>query len=297
MIVVLSDFQTRHREKKSRLVNIDARADMKLSIVTISFNQGKFLEETIQSVLSQDYADFEYIVVDPGSTDGSRKIIEQYQDKIDKIIFEKDHGPADGLNKGFSVATGDILGFINSDDYFLPSAFTKIINYFQDHPDVDVVSGNAHIVDGAGNLLRYTYSDKFTKMGIAYGFSILVQPSTFFRATAYKGTNGFNPENHISWDGELFHDMKLAGAKFRRINAMLSAFRIYENNITGSGKNNPRNQAYTHRRFKKITGRNWKKIDYLVAYLVRLFRYITNPRDIYQRIVHGPIFARYSSTK
>ena len=93
---------------------------MRISIVTISFNQVEYLEETILSVLNQSHSDFEYIVVDPGSIDGSREIIERYRDKISKIIFERDIGAADGLNNGFKYATGDILCYLNSDDTFLP---------------------------------------------------------------------------------------------------------------------------------------------------------------------------------
>src|SRR6202171_6644991 len=98
--------------------NIMAR----VSIVTISFNQAPFLERAIRSVVEQDYPDIEYIVVDPGSTDGSRDIIERYRSRISQVIYEPDHGPADGLNKGFASATGDIFGSINADDAFLPGA-------------------------------------------------------------------------------------------------------------------------------------------------------------------------------
>ena len=89
---------------------------MKISVVTISYNQACYLEQTIISVLNQDYENVEYIVVDPGSTDGSRDIIEKYRNRIQHIIYERDVGPADGLNKGFAVATGDVFYFINSDD-------------------------------------------------------------------------------------------------------------------------------------------------------------------------------------
>src|SRR6056297_1925233 len=102
---------------------------MKFSIVTISYNQVEFLSQCIDSVFSQDVEDLEYIIVDPGSTDGSRELIEAYSDRIVKV-FEKDKGPADGLNKGFDVATGDVYGFINSDDYLLPGALRSVSDYF-----------------------------------------------------------------------------------------------------------------------------------------------------------------------
>ena len=102
--------------------NIDLRAFaiegislIKITIVTISFNQARFLDQAIKSVLEQDYPLVEYIVVDPGSTDGSREIIEGYRSSIDHIIFDRDEGPADGLNRGFSMAKGQIFGFRYSD--------------------------------------------------------------------------------------------------------------------------------------------------------------------------------------
>ena len=99
---------------------------MKFSIVTISFNQSVFIEKAILSVIGQDYPDIEYIVVDPGSTDGSRDIIEKYRTKIHKTIFEPDQGPGQGLNRGFAQASGEIYGYINADDYYEPDAFRHV---------------------------------------------------------------------------------------------------------------------------------------------------------------------------
>jgi len=119
---------------------------MKVSIVTISFNQAEFLEEAILSVLNQNYSDIEYIVVDPGSTDDSREIIEKYRDRISHIIYEPDKGPADGLNVGFKKATGDVYAYLNADDVFLHGSVKKMVNYFNQFPDVDVISGHAHVI-------------------------------------------------------------------------------------------------------------------------------------------------------
>ena len=121
---------------------------MKFSILTVSFNQAKFLEEAIRSVVDQDYPDIEYIVVDPGSTDGSREIIERYRDRIAKIIFEPDRGSAEGLNRGFAAATGDVYGFINSDDVLMPGALARVAGYFRAEPDADIVMGHEWIIDG-----------------------------------------------------------------------------------------------------------------------------------------------------
>ncbi len=267
---------------------------MKVSIVTISYNQAQFLEQCIESVLQQSYPDIEYIIEDPGSTDGSRSIIERYRSEISRVIFEPDAGPADGLNKGFKFANGDILGYLNSDDYYLPSAISKVVNYFGKHPEVDVVSGSAQVVNAKNDILRYTYSDLFSLLGCAYHFSVLIQPSSFFRARVFTKTNGFNINNHLSWDGELFIDMKLNNAKFRRISDCLSAFRIYDTNVTGSGKLDHLRQGYSDRMFLKIMGRNRTQRDIFFAKILRLFRYLTNPWDIYQRIRFGPIYKRFT---
>jgi glycosyltransferase involved in cell wall biosynthesis len=142
---------------------------MKFSIVTISFNQARFLEQSIRSILDQDYPHVEYIVVDPGSTDGSRQIIERYRDRIAKIIFEPDNGPADGLNKGFAKATGDIYGFLNSDDYFLPGALTTVASVFTASPDIDVLSGHALVVDARGCEINRFFSRRFSLTRFIYG--------------------------------------------------------------------------------------------------------------------------------
>src|SRR5271170_7307769 len=107
----------------------------RVSIVTVSFNQASFLERAIRSVLEQDYPDIEYIVVDPGSTDGSRDIIDRYRSQISKIILEPDTGPANGLNKGFAAASGNIFGYINADDAYLPGAIAKAVSAFRARPD------------------------------------------------------------------------------------------------------------------------------------------------------------------
>ena len=209
---------------------------MKISIVTISFNQSEFIERTIKSVLDQDYPDIEYIVVDPGSTDGSREIIEKYRNQITHIIYEPDQGPADGLNKGFSLATGDIYAYLNSDDTLLPGTLNDIAAEFARNPDIDVISGHAYVIDEDDKVLQKVFSHPFSLTSYAAGCCILVQQSTFFKPFFFKAICGFNKENKISWDGELMVDFALRGAKFKLVRKYLSCFRIYESSITGSGQ-------------------------------------------------------------
>lgn len=207
---------------------------MKVSIVTISYNQAEFLEEAILSVLNQDYNDIEYIVVDPGSTDGSRDIIKKYKDKIDHIIFEPDEGPSDGLNKGFAVAKGEVFGYLNADDILLPATVSHFVRCFQSS-DADVISGHGYIIDRNGDITGKTFSHKFDPVAYVYGACVLIQQSTFFKAVCFEKVGAFNKDNRVSWDGELCFDMAIAGAKFKRISGFWSKFRVYDESITGSG--------------------------------------------------------------
>lgn len=207
---------------------------MKFSIVTISFNQARFLEQAIRSVVEQDYPDVEYIIVDPGSTDGSRRIIEKYANKLTNIIFEKDEGPADGLNKGFAKATGDIYGYLSSDDVLLPGTINKVSNFFMLNNDIDVVSGHGYLINERGIVLQKVFSHKFNLRRYCAGSCVLVQQSTFYRSNIFKKTEGFNVQNKVSWDGELAVDFALRGARFAVLHDYWSCFRIYSNSISGS---------------------------------------------------------------
>lgn len=210
---------------------------MKISIVTISYNQGEFLEKAILSVINQkNEVDLEYIVVDAGSTDGSREIIKSYENEIDCIIFESDEGPADGLNKGFRLATGDIYGYLNADDEFVLGALQEVDEYFNIHPDIDVVSAHGEIIDGHDNFLQKCFSHNFNLQRYVEGNCVVVQQSTFFKSDIFKATHGFNKNNHISWDGELMVDMALNNAKFSRLHRYWSRFRVYDQSISGSGE-------------------------------------------------------------
>ena len=267
---------------------------MKFSIVTISYNQGRFLEQAIRSVVEQDFEDVEYVVVDPGSSDGSREIIEKYRPHISKIIFERDMGPADGLNKGFAHATGEIYGYLNADDLLLPGALGTIANHFATHSDVDVASGHAVIVDEAGVRLRICYSDRFSRIGYAYGAVVLMQPSTFFRRSAFIRTDGFNPQNRSNWDSELFVDMAIAGARFNLISAFLSAYRVHGESITGSGKLDELIRLYRDNMFRKLTGRQRRRRDLFLEQMLRVLKHLREPRNLYQRVAYGPIYRRSS---
>jgi len=126
----------------------------KISIVTPSYNQAEFLERTILSVLNQNYPNLEYIIIDGGSTDGSVEIIKKYEKYLSYWVSEKDRGQAHALNKGFEKATGDLVGWQNSDDIYLPGAFRKVAEVYRNNPNYDVYFGNIYFIDEEDNIIR-----------------------------------------------------------------------------------------------------------------------------------------------
>jgi len=258
---------------------------MKISIVTISFNQAQFLEQAILSVINQDYLDIEYIVVDPGSTDGSREIIERYRTKIAQIVYEPDAGPADGLNKGFSQASGEILGFINADDALLPGALRKISKYFERNPQIDIVCGSGFIVDADGSVVTRIIPTRFSKRLFTYGAVTFFQQGTFFRRDAFLEAKGFNNENRTCWDGELLLDMAINERTFGILYEHLALFRIHESSISGSGRLNEVYMNDCNRLFNKAKGRDMNTIDRLLMQIYRIEKWFSNPRFTFLRIL------------
>jgi len=226
---------------------------MKFSIVTISFNQAEFIERAIQSVLAQkEFVDLEYIVVDAGSTDGSRTIINRYRNAIDMIIFEQDEGPADGLNKGFNAAKGQIYGYLNADDEYKPACLYQVERYFSENAAVDVLSGHGEILDRESHFVQKCFSHKFNLKRYAEGSCVVVQQSTFFKAAIFHTVGGFNKNNTISWDGELMADMAMSGSRFKRVSHIWSGFRVYQDSISGSGGYLEKAAREHHRIARKI---------------------------------------------
>lgn len=208
---------------------------MKFSIVTISFNQAQFLEQAIRSVIEQD-VDLEYIVVDPGSTDGSREIIERYRDRIAHIVFEKDRGPADGLNKGFALATGDVLGCLNSDDFYLAGGLKRAKAAISASPGAGAWAGAGYVVDGDGRIVSLCFSTLFSALRSATGYSTIMHQATFYDRKAFWDVGGFSEQSLASWDGEIIYWMGRKGYQVARNFERIGAFRLHEASITGSGR-------------------------------------------------------------
>ncbi|WP_109487977.1 glycosyltransferase family 2 protein [Occallatibacter savannae] len=265
---------------------------MKISIVTISFNQAKFLTRTIESVLQQESCDIEYIIVDPGSTDGSRAIIDGYRSHLHRAIFEPDNGPADGLNKGFTTATGEVFAFLNSDDILYPGAVSAAKHYLSQHPKIDVVSGNANVIGPDDRVYRVVYSDRFTPYKYVYGGAVLIQPSTFFRRSAFERAGGFNSANRATWDGELFFDMARAGCKFGRCNQIWSGYRLHRDSVTASKRLQEGRNLVQKRNFRELMNRDPNRWDRTLNRVFQFWKHLSNPRDTIERVLRGPVFGR-----
>lgn len=242
---------------------------MKISIVTLSFNQRAYLQEAIDSVLSQGYPALEYIVVDPGSQDGSRGLILSYGDRIAKTIFEPDRGAAEGLNKGFAQASGEIFGFLNADDVLFPDSLNRIAEFFHAHPECDMAMGDGFKIDSHGRKIRHYIARDFSVRRFFYGGTQWMQQSTFFRASAFQRSPGFNLDNRTSWDGELFLNIAEQGANIGYIHEDLASFRIHPESISGSGRFNKQYQRDRRRIFRQFAGREWRANDEILRFLYR----------------------------
>jgi glycosyltransferase involved in cell wall biosynthesis len=264
----------------------------KFSVVTISYNQAEFLEGAIQSVLAQAGPEVEYIVVDPGSTDGSRDIIEKYRSQISHVVYDKDLGPADGLNKGFARATGDIFCYLNSDDLFEPGAFAIAAQAFEGMPGADVICGHAFIVDELGQHIRKVWSDPHDRYSVAYGAAIQIQPSTFIKRTAFERSGGFRIENRSNWDGELLVDLVQTGSKIEIIDEFLSCYRLHQTSITNSGSHDEKINKWVEHRFTRLMGRGYNMLDPIIMVYFKILRQVKNPSAFIERLLRGAVYRR-----
>lgn len=265
--------------------------DPQFSVVTISYNQAEFLRRTIESVLSQKGAGVQYIVCDPGSTDGSRQIIDSYGDAIAERVFERDDGPADGLNRGFARATGDIFAYLNSDDTFLPGTLARVAAHFHRHPQIDVLTGHGLVVDSNDKLIRKVWSTPYRRKMSAHGVAEQVQSATFIRAAALRRAGGFNPRNRSSWDAELLLDLFLSGARIAVLDEILGTFRLHPASITASGAARADAERFSKERFSRLMGREPRGLDPLIGRLLKLWKALRYPWTGIERLRRGPVCA------
>ena len=175
-----------------------------VSIITPSYNQAAYLEETIQSVLSQDYANLEYIIVDGGSTDGSLEIIQKYAGRLGNWVSESDRGQTDAINKGFALANGEILAWLNSDDTYQPGAISEAVGYLCSHPKAGMVYGDANLVDEDGRVIGRFPARQTDYRKLRRGYVHIPQQAAFFRAGLWKQVGPLDPTFYFAMDYDLW---------------------------------------------------------------------------------------------
>ena len=200
-----------------------------VSIVTPSFNMEGYLPRTIESVLSQDYPNIEYIVMDGGSTDRTLEILESYGDRL-QYFSEPDKGPSDAVHKGFQRARGDIFAWLGADDIYLPGAVRTGVEALMARPEIDVIYGEGYWIDEHDAVIRRYPTLPFDAKDLEWD-CFICQPASFFRASAYRRC-GLDPDVNMSFDYDLWIRMAKQGIRFQMIPQYLAGSRMHYGALT-----------------------------------------------------------------
>ena len=205
-----------------------------ISIITPSYNQGQFLEETILSVLNQDYPNLEYIIIDGGSTDNSVNIIKKYENRLDYWISEPDNGQTEAINKGFKKTTGDILGWLNSDDLLLHGALSALVACFEAHPEAGFVYGDYQMINRDGRVLFQRSVPDYDFGVLVYGRSLMTQPATFFRRSVLEQIGYLDEQFDFCMDLEFWIRAAVKRIMFQSLRVPLAANRLHNDAKTST---------------------------------------------------------------
>lgn len=198
----------------------------KISIVTCSYQQGRYLDATLRSVLDQAYENLEYIVIDGGSRDQSAAVIQAHAAQLAYWVSEPDRGQTDALIKGFARATGEIEGWLCSDDLLLPGALRRVARFFADHPRVDAVYGDSLWIDAAGAYIRPKREMGFNRFVLLFDHNYIAQPSMFWRRSLYERVQGLDPSFNLAMDADLWERFS-RHTRIAHLPAYLSCMRYY----------------------------------------------------------------------
>ena len=220
---------------------------MKISIITPTNNSDRFVEKAILSVLEQNYENFEHIIIDNCSTDNTIRILKKYRHLI--WISEPDKGQSDALNKGFRMASGEVIGWLNSDEYYKKNAFKVISNEFINNSDIDIVYGDINFVDENLNLIRTKKEIDFNKWILLYYGCYISTAATFFRRKIFDDGNFLDINYHYTMDFEFFVRLSTKGYKFKHINKTLAEFIWSENNKSLDKKSRRKDRVAVQKKY------------------------------------------------
>lgn len=199
----------------------------KVTIVTPSYNQVDYLERTIQSVLNQTYKNVEYFIIDGGSEDGSVDVIKTYSDKLAGWVSEADRGQTDAINKGFSMANGSILAWLNSDDTYEPNAVEEAVDLLGQHPEAGLVYGDANYIDSQGNVIGRFPAAQTSLDQLKRGYVHIPQQASFFRKSLWDAVGPLDPDFFFAMDYDLW--VRLARiSKLQYVQRTWANFRLHE---------------------------------------------------------------------
>ena len=199
----------------------------RISIVTPSFNQAQYLEQTILSVLNQNYPNLEYVIIDGGSTDGRVEIIRKYEKDINYWVSEKDNGQAEAIHRGFSMTTGEILGWLNSDDYYLPGALFKVADAYRCNPKAELVIGGYAAVQADGKRICKYYAFKQDFLSFLCAGQYAGQMACFWKRSAYIAIGGIDLNLQYCLDYDLILRLSRRGEPII-IDNSLACFRLHD---------------------------------------------------------------------
>ena len=211
-----------HRWRNSR----QRKDSPKISIVMPSYNQGRFIEETILSVLNQGYPNLEFIIIDGGSSDETVEIIRRYESRIAYWVSEKDHGQTHAVNKGLEKATGDIVGWINSDDIYLPWTFREVVRAFRDDADLGLVWGGRILIGEDTSVLGFSFPRQFIPESMVFCIN---SETTFWRRGVGVKVGALDESLRFAMDLDFFSRIRKR-AKVGYINKLQGCFRCYGDN-------------------------------------------------------------------
>lgn len=204
---------------------------LKITIVTPSYNQSQYLEETINSIINQKYSNIEYIIMDGNSHDESVSIIKKYKENITYWESKKDKGQTDAINKGFNISTGEIFAWQNSDDIYMSGTFEYIAKIFSENPHIDILFGGWHFIDSKSKIISSRYIKNFSIFKFHAGLQIPPQPAVFLRKSAIDYVGGFDISRPHAMDFDLYVRI-LNENNYYITERILGGFRIHKDSKT-----------------------------------------------------------------